>query len=297
VSRLPVHRSLLGVRRWHQSVHAVRPEQEHFSTGRCRSLPGVTARFLDVPGSSSRQCTYQRHIRDATKIQSCERAVQEHRQACSAKMMEAAAGRGFTRSPAACHAARFRSSSRCSTCGGLANSVFIGGPTSSRRGNVTPSQAHKLTLYTFSHNERHRPPGELFGAPLAASVARQRAQRCTLLASTDHELEVVHLVLVVISAAATYLTPGSWCAAGQIDRTGVRRPPSIRLDAPTSSAERCCSPGLNLPAGVLCFSTVSRATSGLSVSSLHQQFSTAHGRRPPTSAYRQLGKKLAPKRT
>ena len=88
----------------------------------------------------------------------------------------------------------------------LSNSVGIADRLANGQ-TVTKGELAKLTLYGFTHDQTiSAAKAKLFGAPLAASLRDNAHKVHDLLGGDLSTTRVVTLVLVVVSAAATYLT-------------------------------------------------------------------------------------------
>jgi YidC/Oxa1 family membrane protein insertase len=88
----------------------------------------------------------------------------------------------------------------------LSNSVGIADRLQAHKA-VTKAELHKLTLYGFTQDQTtDAAKAKLFGAPLAASLRDDAHKVHDLLGGDLSTTRVVTLVLVVVSAAATYLT-------------------------------------------------------------------------------------------
>jgi YidC/Oxa1 family membrane protein insertase len=89
----------------------------------------------------------------------------------------------------------------------LSNSVGIADRLNTNRASVTPGELHKLTLYGFTQDQTTAAAkAKLFGAPLAASLRDNAFKVEHLLGGDLTSTRTVTLFLVLISAAATYLT-------------------------------------------------------------------------------------------
>jgi YidC/Oxa1 family membrane protein insertase len=172
----------------------------------------------------------------------------------------------------------------------LANSVGIADRIAAHHA-VTKGELHKLTLYGFTHDQTiSAAKAKLFGAPLAASL-RDGAEKVEhLLGGNLSTTRVVTLVLVVVSAAATYLTQ-------ILVRQGQPAPP-VGTAATIQKLMLYFIPvsvlfsGLIFPLGVLLYWFTSN------VWTLGQQFyiNRYHPHTTPeTAPVGELGKKLAPK--
>jgi YidC/Oxa1 family membrane protein insertase len=155
---------------------------------------------------------------------------------------------------------------------------------------LSPSESHKLTLYGFSHNETiSAAKAKLFGAPLAASL-HDSTQKIVTLGGHAGATRTVTLILVVVSAAATYLTQRLVMSRATTVPTGTAATVQrlMQVFIPIS----VLFSGLIFPLGVLLYwftSNVWTLLQQLYINKYHPHTPTE------TAPVGELGKTLAPK--